>query len=111
MNSVTVAELAAIIAAVLGPTLAFVVASMRYSHLEAVKTRELISDSERSTRKLISDLERATREVISAFEREIRRDMTDTRERLARIEGHFGIAAPPPHEQSDEATGEGADPG
>lgn len=84
MDAVSLSQLGPIIAAVLGPMLAFVVVSMRYQHLEAVKTRELISNSERETR----------------------RDLADARERLARIEGHFGIGAPPPQ---DEAIEDGAD--
>ena len=87
MNAVSLAQLGPIIAAILGPMLAFVVVSMRYQHLEAVKTRELISNSERETR----------------------RDLADARERLARIEGHFGIGAPPPQDEADESNEGGAD--
>ena len=76
----SLSQLGPIIASILGPMLAFVVVSMRYQHLEAVKTRELISSSERETR----------------------RDLADARERLARIEGHFGIGAPPPHDEENE---------
>ncbi len=95
MNAVSLSQLGPIIASILGPMLAFVVVSMRYQHLEAVKTRELISSSERETR-----------ELISSSERETRRGLADARERLARIEGHFGIGAPPPQ---DEAYEDGAD--
>lgn len=80
MNAVGLSQLGPVIASILGPMLAFVVVSMRYQHLEAVKTRELISSSERETR----------------------RDLADARERLARIEGHFGIGAPPPHDEANE---------
>lgn len=89
MNAVTLSELGPIIAAILGPMLAFVVVSMRYQHLEAVKTRELISNSER----------------------EIRRDLADARERLARIEGQFGIAVPLPHDEASESNEDGTGAG
>ena len=72
MNAVSLSQLGPIIAAILGPMLAFMVASMRFQHLEAVKTRELISDSERETRRDLAD---------------VRERLADLRERLARIEG------------------------
>ena len=81
MDAISLSQLGPIIAAILGPMLAFVVVSMRYQHLEAVKTRELISNSERETR----------------------RDLADARERLARIEGHFGISAAPPTGEAGES--------
>ena len=43
MEAVTLADLGPIIAAVLGPMLAFIVVSMRYQHHDSVKTRELIT--------------------------------------------------------------------
>lgn len=96
MDSLTVSEFAALIAAIMGPMLGFVVASMRFQHLEAVKTRDLISSSERETRRLLGG------ELV-----EQRRDLADARERLARIEGHFGIAAPPQGALDDEAADAG----
>ena len=98
MNAIGLSQLGPIIAAIMGPMLAFIVASMRFQHLEAVKTRELIADSERKTRELITNSERG-----------IRSELADVRERLARIEGRFGIAAPPPPEESGEAGGSGPD--
>lgn len=95
---VSFSELAPVLAAVVGPMLAFVVASMRFQHVEAVKTRELISKSEKETRELISNSERG-----------LRRDLADARERLARIEGHFGIGAPPPQGEANEAKDDGTD--
>ena len=128
MNAVTLSELGPILAAVLGPMLAFVVVSMRYQHLDGVKTREAISRLETKTRDLLSASEKETRDVISESNKETRsqlgsqlaehkretkdslRDLAvslgDARDRLARIEGHFGIgAAPPP----DEPYEDGAD--
>ena len=98
MNAISLSELAPLLAAIMGPMLAFIVASMRFQHLEAVKTRELISSSERETRELISNLERETQ-----------RGLADVRERLARIEGRFGIAASPLQAESDESGGSGPD--
>ena len=87
MDAISLSQLGPIIAAILGPMLAFVVVSMRYQHLEAVKTRELISNSERETR----------------------RDLADARERLARIEGHFGIGGAPPTGEAGESNEDGDD--
>lgn len=98
MNAIGLSQLGPIIAAIMGPMLAFVIASMRFQHLEAVKTRELISNSERETRALISNSERG-----------IRRELADVRERLARIEGRFGIAAPPLQDEMDGSSDGGAD--
>ena len=98
MNAIGLSQLGPIIAVIMGPMLAFIVASMRFQHLEAVKTRELISTSEKETRALISDSERG-----------IRRELADVRERLARIEGRFGIVAPPPQDATDDAGGRAPD--
>lgn len=98
MNTIGLSQLGPIIAAIMGPMLAFIVASMRFQHLEAVKTRELISTSEKETRQLIVDSERG-----------IRSELSDVRERLARIEGRFGIAAPPLQDETGEAGGSGPD--
>ena len=72
MDTVTLTDLGPIIAAVLGPVLGFVVLSMRYQHQDSVKTRELISSSEKETRELISSSEKETRELISGSEKETR---------------------------------------
>ena len=88
MNAISLSQLGPIIAAIMGPMLAFVVASMRFQHLEVVKTRELISDSEKETRRDLADL----------CER-----LGDLRERLVRIEGRFGISAPSAQDESEGA--------
>ena len=98
MHTIGLSQLGPIIAAIMGPMLAFIVASMRFQHMEAVKTRELISTSEKGTRQLIVDSERG-----------IRSELADVRERLARIEGRFGIAAPPPPDETGEAGESGPD--
>ena len=92
MNAIGLSQLGPIIAAIMGPMLAFIVASMRFQHLEAVKTRDLIADSERETRRDLAD---------------VRERLADLRERLARIEGRFAIIAPPPQDETDEAGGSG----
>ena len=90
MNAVTLSELGPVIAAVLGPMLAFVVVSMRYQHLDGVKTREMIADSNKEmrdlnkeTRDLISESEKETRDLISESSREMRDLNKETREELA----------------------------
>ena len=66
MDTVSLADLGPIIAAVLGPVLGFVVVSMRYQHQDprvisgSERTRELISSSEKETRELISGSEKET---------------------------------------------------
>ena len=74
METITLADLAPIIAAVLGPMLVFAVAIMRYQHLDSTKTRDLIDRNYR----------------------ELSGSVGDIRERLGRMEGHMGI--PPPSE-------------
>ncbi len=131
MEAVTLSDLGPIIAAVVGPMLVMVVASMRYQHLDSTKTRKLITDSEKATLKLITDSNdknrdlieasnRETRDLIEASNRETRdlidknRDLImrnhtvigDVRERLARIEGHLRISPQPA--TSDDGDAEAA---
>ena len=118
MDSVSLSDLAPIIAAILGPMLAFVVVSMRHQHQDSTKTRELIEQSSRENRELIEQSSRENRELIEQSSRENRelieqsrrenqqshrevtRSLADARARLARIEGHLSIAAPPPLRES-----------
>ena len=113
METVTLSDLGPIIAAVVGPMLVMVVASMRYQHLDSTKTRKLITDSEKATLKLITDSNDKNRDLIEASNREnrdlIMRNHTvigDVRERLARIEGHLRISPQP--ETSDDGDAEAA---
>ena len=64
MEAVTLSDLGPIIAAVVGPMLVMVVASMRYQHLDSTKTRKLITDSEKATLKLITDSNDKNRDLI-----------------------------------------------
>ena len=106
METVTLSDLGPIIAAVLGPMLLFVVASMRYQHVDSTKnrelTRELIERSAKENRELIEQSRKENRELIEQnrklIERtgkELGRSLADTRERLARIEGFLGVSPPP----------------
>ena len=124
MEAVTLSDLGPIIAAVVGPMLVMVVASMRYQHLDSTKTRKLITDSEKATLKLITDSNDKNRDLIDASNRETRdlidasnrenRDLImrnhtvigDVRERLARIEGHLRISPQPA--TSDDGDAEAA---
>ena len=127
VETVTLLDLGPIIAAIMGPILAFAAVSMRYQHNDTTKTRELISESNRENRQLI---ERASRENCELIERatdklsaeladhrqlseqrhqEVVRSLGEARERLARIEGHLGIGTPPPHEnETGEESGKAA---
>ena len=127
MDTVTLTDLGPIIAAVLGPVLGFVVVSMRYQHQDSVKTRDLISSSEKETRKWVTtqvegafnklsaelaghkqDTRENFKEVRGDLKevrgdlKELNRDLGDARERLARVEGHLGAGKAPPSEDSDE---------
>ena len=120
MEAVTLSDLGPIIAAVLGPMLLFVAASMRYQHIDSTKTRSLITESEKATLKSIADgneknrdlIEKSAeknRDLIESTNRETRelieknRDLImnnhaaigDVRERLAHIEGRFAISTEP----------------
>ena len=130
MNTVTLSELGPILVAILGPMLAFVVVSMRYQHLDGTKTREAVSRLETKTRDLISASDRETRDLISASDKETRLQLGsqlaehkretkdsltalaaglgDARERLARIEGHFGIGAAPSPDEASEGRADAA---
>ena len=112
-------DLAPILAAVLGPMLVFVVASMRYQHLDSTRTRDLIEQSSRENRDLIEashkenrrlieknrDLieqsNKETRDLFRASHAELSGSLADARERLARIEGHLRISPPPQQGASD----------
>lgn len=111
METVTLSDLGPIIAAVLGPMLLFVVASMRYQHVDSTKNRELIERSAKENRELIEQSRKENRELIEQnrklIERtgkELGRSLADTRERLARIEGFLGVSPPPRQGDGDGDT-------
>ena len=76
VETVTLLDLGPIIAAILGPMLAFVAVSMRYQHNDSTKTRELtrelISESNRENRQLIERASRENRQLIERASRENR---------------------------------------
>ena len=117
-------DLGPIIAAVLGPMLLFVAASMRYQHLDSIKTRELITKSIETSNKgnrklidrnrklidrnrdLIEKSNKETRDLIDKNHTELSSSLADARERLARIEGYLRITPTP--EQGTEDGGDNA---
>ena len=117
---VTLSDLGPIIAAVVGPMLVLVAASMTYRHFDSTKTRKLITDSNKGIRDLIADSNKETRDLIVASSKETRelieknRDLLtrnheaigEVRERLARMEGYLRI--PPRQTTSDDGDAEAA---
>ena len=129
METVTLADLAPILAAVIGPMLLFAVAIMRYQHVDSTKTRDLIDEARRENRELIKEARKESRELIAGNRELIDRNrelidrnrelidrnrelidgnhkelggsLGDVRERLARIEGYLRIWPPPPHGAND----------
>ena len=102
VDAITLTDLAAVVAAVLGPTLATVVALSRYQHKDSTETRRLIGEASDEFRTGIAEARDETRNLISEHRREhgeslkeVIRNLADARERLARIEGHFGIGGSP----------------
>lgn len=110
------------IAAILGPTLGFMLYSLRAHHKDNLETRDLIHRTNQETRDSLTGLiERTNQETREAGERdhaELRKDhhklvklvtrisdsLADVRERLAGIEGHLGIGRwSRPEENSDPA--------
>ena len=86
--------------------------SMRLHHRDNIKTRELIKQAtekfqtqlEQATEKFQTQLEQATKKLTADFDKQtsvthgkldkVVTSLSDTRERLARIEGHLGIELP-----------------
>ena len=124
---VTLSDLGPIIAAVVGPMLVLVAASMTYRHFDSTKTRKLITDSNKGIRDLIVDSNKETRDLIEKnrdlivdSNKETRdlieknRDLIKrnheaiggVRERLARMEWYLRI--PPQQTTSDDGNAEAA---
>ena len=120
VEAVTLSDLGPIIAAVVGPMLVLVAASMRYQHLDSTKTRKLITDSEKATLTLVAASNEKNRDLIAASNKETRelieknRDLitrnhetiSEVRELLARMEGYLRI--PPQQTTSDDGNTEAA---
>ena len=90
MDTISLVDLGPVIAAVLGPVLAFAVVSMRYQHVDGTKTRELIAESREEARELIERSEERTRALITESREEARelieRSETRTRELIEQSE-------------------------
>ena len=70
---------------------------MRYQHHDSVKTRELITSSEKETREWVT----GQLAPLGADLKDLSRGLGDARERLARIEGHLGVVGVPPQDEAD----------
>ncbi|MYB04138.1 MAG: hypothetical protein F4144_02005 [Acidimicrobiaceae bacterium] len=93
METVTLLDLGPILAAVLGPMLLFVAASMRYQHVDSAKTRELIvtafERARKDSRELINEakkenleLHRQNRELIRQNRDLVEKVRTENREQI-----------------------------
>ena len=108
--------------AVMAALITLMVASIRIQHRDSTATRRLITDAGKETRDLIDQARRENLDLIDQARREnldlinknrdlIERNhgivisiLSDTRERLARIEGHLRIGRPAtddPHSDGD----------
>ena len=128
MEVVTLSDLAPILAAVVGPMLAIMLAMMRYQHVDSVKTRnlmyelidknrelidrnrELIEKSSRENRGLIEKSNRETRgliresrELIEKNHSELTGSLGEVRERLSYIEGFLRQSPLPPSDGDAQA--------
>ena len=100
VETITLADLAPIIAAVLGPMLVFAAATMRYQHLDSTKTRDLIDKNRElseQAHKETRDLIDKNRELIDRNHRELSGSLGDARESLSRMEGYLRALSPPPN--------------
>ena len=104
---VTLSDLAPILAAIVGPMLAIMLAMMRYQHVDSVKTRnlmhELIDKSNRENRELIDKSNQENRELIEKNHSELAGSLGEVRERLSYIEGFLRQSPPPPSEGEAQA--------
>ena len=98
--------------AILAALITLIVASIRIQHRDSTETRQLITEASKETRDLIVPASKENRDLIDKSNSELRglihnnRDLIDknhgvvisilgdTRERLARIEGHLRIGWP-----------------
>ena len=66
------------------------------------ETRQLISDSNKEIREWVTEQFERLSDRLSAELKDLGRGLADARERLARIEGHFGIDHAPPRDERGE---------
>ena len=128
MEVVTLSDLAPILAAVVGPMLAVMLAMMRYLHVGIIKIRDRIDESDRENRELIREnreliekstqesreliekssqenreLIRENRELIEKNHAELTGSLGEVRERLSYIEGYLRQIRPPPSDGDAQA--------
>ena len=110
MEVLPLSDLAPVLAAVVGPLLAFALAMMRYQHVDSTKTRDLIDKSNRENRELIEqsnrenrELIRENRELIEKNHSELTSSLGEVRERLSHIEGYLRQSPPPPADGGAQA--------
>ena len=87
--------------AILAALITLMVASVRIQHRDSTETRRLITDSSKENRDLIERASKENRELIEKNRDLIERShgtvisiLGDTRERVARIEGHLRMGQP-----------------
>ncbi len=100
METIALADLAPIIAAVIGPMLVFAAATMRYQHLDSTKTRDLIDKNRERSEQSLGEI----RDLIDRNHRELSGSLGDARERLSRMEGYLGGSPPAASETGDGDT-------
>ncbi len=95
--------------AILAALITLMVASIRIQHRDSTTTRQLITDAGKENRDLIDkaskenrDLIEKNRDLIEKNHGTVIRILSDTRERLARIEGHLGIGWPAPDDPESD---------
>ncbi len=87
--------------AILASLITLMVVSIRIQHRDSTETRQFITDASKENRDLIDQARKENRELIDKNRDLIERNhgavisiLGDTRERLARIEGHLQIGQP-----------------
>ncbi len=118
MQTLSFADLAPVLAAVLGPILLLAVTIMRYQHVDSTKTRDLIDrnreaseQAHKETRDLIDrnreaseQAHKETRDLIDKNYREMVSGLGRADARLSRIEGTLGILSATAHNVDDSGT-------
>ena len=86
---------------IMAALITLMVASIRIQHRDSTETRRLIADASKENRDLIDEARKESRDLIDKNRDLIERNhgvvisiLGDTRERLARIEGHLRIGQP-----------------
>ena len=80
--------------AILASLITLMVASIRIQHRDSTETRRLITDASKENRDLIDQARKENRDLIDKNHGAVISILGDTRERLARIEGHLRIGHP-----------------